>query len=240
MKAEMKTQLRRAFTLIELLVVIAIIAILASMLLPALSVAKEKGVRIKCMSNLKQIGLAFQIYAGENNQYLPSYSANAGTWLWDIPTRTAQFIVDSGGTRKLLYCPSRFASVKDIDLWWNFRSGYTVTAYAWLIKRNPLFRGPQPLYDGARGLDLKFLYERIDDGEPSSAEIVVDCVISENGNNFTRIRSGVIDHHSTSHLKTDNLPAGGNILFLDGHTQWRDFGLMKIRTSPGIRPEYWF
>ena len=165
---------------------------------------------------------------------------DAGTWLWDIPTKTAQFIVDSGGTRKVLYCPSRFASVKDIDLWWNFRSGYTVTAYAWLIKRNPFFRGPQPLYGGPRGLDPKFLYERINDGEPSSAEIVVDCVISENGNNFTRIRSGVIDHHSTSHLKTDNLPGGGNILFLDGHTQWRDFGLMKIRTAPGIRPEYWF
>ena len=79
----MKTKQSRGFTLIELLVMIAI---LASMLLPALSVAKEKGVRIKCMSNLKQIGLAFQIYTGENNQYLPSYGADAGTWLWDIPT----------------------------------------------------------------------------------------------------------------------------------------------------------
>ena len=79
----MKTKQSRGFTLIELLVVIAI---LASMLLPALSVAKEKGVRIKCMSNLKQIGLAFQIYTGENNQCLPSYGADAGTWLWDIPT----------------------------------------------------------------------------------------------------------------------------------------------------------
>ena len=100
----MKVKQSRGFTLIELLVVIAI---LAAMLLPALSVAKENGVRIKCMSNLKQSGLAFQIYARENSQYLPSYSADAGTWLWDIPTKTAQFIVDSGGTRKVLYLPDQ-------------------------------------------------------------------------------------------------------------------------------------
>ena len=237
----MKTQQRRGFSLIELLVVIAIIAILASLLLPALSLAKEKGVRIKCMSNLKQIGLALHIYAGENNNYLPSYGANAGTWLWDIPTKTAQFIVKSGGTRKVLYCPSKSASVKDIDLWWNYSGGYTVTSYAWLIKRNPLFRGPQPLRNSGVSIkDRKYYYERIIDREPSSAEIVVDCVISENSKNFDRIGSGVIDHHSTSHLKPDNLPAGGNILFLDGHTQWRDFRLMKMRTAPGIRPQYWF
>src|SRR5215471_15351279 len=68
----MSRKTQSAFTLIELLVVIAVIAILAALLLPALGRAKEQGKTAACISNLRQIGVAIQLYVQENNNRLPS------------------------------------------------------------------------------------------------------------------------------------------------------------------------
>ena len=75
------------FTLVELLVVVAIVAILASMLLPALNKAREKGRQISCVNNLKQLEMATQSYLGDNNDYFPALripNIGKGVWMWEL------------------------------------------------------------------------------------------------------------------------------------------------------------
>ena len=72
-------QKQHGFTLIELLVVIAIIAILAALLLPALAKAKTKATGIRCMSNNKQVVLAWLMYTGDNDGFLAGSLGDTGT-----------------------------------------------------------------------------------------------------------------------------------------------------------------
>ena len=102
---------KSGFTLVGLLVVIAVIAILAAMLLPALAAAKKKAQRINCVNNLKQCGLAFRIWEGDNGDKYPMDvpAARGGTKEFDTGAGTFrhfQVMSNELSTPRILICPA--------------------------------------------------------------------------------------------------------------------------------------
>jgi prepilin-type N-terminal cleavage/methylation domain-containing protein/prepilin-type processing-associated H-X9-DG protein len=195
---------RNTFTLIELLVVIAIIAILASMLLPALSKVREKTKIISCAGNLKQLGLLTFAYCSDYNDYLPTpYVDGNNRAITDIIRYTSVWYsyglfyqekyINSG---KLFYCPS-----SDID---DTKTGSYAGPNGWNPLANLncggyLYRGPRminaafPLGSGSK---LQTLAKNID-----------RAYLSDFG-----------PYYSAS--RTRGHVGGYNILYSDGHVSW--------------------
>jgi len=222
-----------AFTLIELLVVIAIIAILASMLLPALAKAKQKGQSTVCLNDLKQVGLAMLMFADEHDDMIPRGTAGNSPrwWLEFMP------YVPEGGTEKdyrnikIFMCPSypipknspnKRQVVTFVVNAWDFRSAKDNTGYEQLgMSKVTSFQQPS---DSAYLLDNESdTWRPIVTGFHDSQTALNDVWRSSHlpydlsGRRLSNDRRIAAERHSS----------GSNILYLDGHAGYRDARQIK-------------
>ena len=237
---------RKGFTLIELLVVIAIIALLMGILMPALSRAREQARRQNCGARVRQHVLALNLFAQDHDMKLP-LPDNTGAWLQDVAVNTVHFMLDSGMTREMFYCPSNLTHQKYNDLFWMFNNkswdsarnrftqenGFICSGYDYIL---------QTTRNTRRNEDIaKYQTDSVDpiwikstmDKQPALRPVVVDSIMGQNlpnskyGFDFQDVQGGIWTesqvYDRTSHLVTNQQPAGGNIGYLDGHTAWNPF-----------------
>jgi len=235
---------RSAFTLIELLVVIAIIAILAALLLPALSKAKGKALRILCASNLKQWGIAVIMYGGDNRDFFPVNASSDGAsgfaWMglslntnfypqYLYPNRAGKTVQNERNRQDVIYCPT--------DQWHRFYESTAVAVnligYQFLPGRDA---GGWPDYN-SNGL-AEWVYRKKLGGPYRKAPVMVDK-IQATGTlpNLTWFdATGTIDGTISfaNHRNSAGISMGGNFLHEDGSVLWRKFDLGRYKTTIDI------
>ena len=228
---------RRGFTLIELLTVIAVVGILFALSFFGVTRVRASARRAQCISNLRQIGNALHTYAGEYRGNLPDNSSG-GAWAWDVKYEIIQRLGRPGDLKDIVYCPNGEFPEKDM-LWDGFKSGgFRAIGYVLLLPGTPSL---DPAVVNSRLTSPPVMNSSgvLTTPSPAQRELAVDATISLGPGNFTHVQGMAPTPHRANHLDGSR-PAGGNILFLDGHVDWRPFAQMNNHVIDLRRAWFWW